>query len=258
MLIKFRELITYKNMIISFTHSEVRNRYKGSVLGVIWALLNPLFLLIIYGFVFSLIMRVQIENYFLFLFTGLLPWVFFRSSILTSANSVVGNASLVKKVYFPREILPITSVLSNLVNFLISLLVLFPALFIFGDGISVYVLLLPIIICIQVTLTIGLSLFFSAITVYLRDVRLILEVSMMALFYLTPIIYQVDMVPERFRSLMNINPLKPIIEAYQDILFYQIAPDYSNLVVVFLVSLMLLVVSFNIFNKLNRYFAEKI
>ncbi|RSK28672.1 ABC transporter permease [Bacillus sp. HMF5848] len=258
MILKLKELYKYRNMIITYTRSEVRNRYKGSVLGILWALLNPVFLLIIYGFVFSFIMRIQIENYFLFLFTGLLPWIYFRSSVLGSANSILSNAGLIKKVYFPREILPISVSLSNLVNYLIGLVVLLAALIIWGKGFSIYILYLPVNIIVQLILTTGLSIFFGAITVNFRDMRQILEVVMMGMFYYTPILYSVDMIPEKFLWLMNLNPLKPIIETYQDILFFQNAPNLKNLGLVFIISLIITYLSFIIFNRLNKSFAEKI
>jgi lipopolysaccharide transport system permease protein len=254
---KIYELFQYKNMIYSYTHSEVRSRYKGSILGIFWALLNPVFILTIYGFVFSIIMRIQIENYFLFLFTGILPWFFFRSTMMASANVIIGNSSLIKKIYFPREILPFSTVFSQLVNYLIGLIVLIPILFIF-DSISIHILMLPFIVTTQVILSVGLALILSSITVYLRDLRQILEVAMLAMFYATPILYQIDMVPERFHTLMNLNPMKPIIESYQNILFFNTTPNFSQLGTVALLSILLLYVGMVIFNYLNKGFVEKI
>ncbi len=253
-----KELMLYKNLIISLTQSQVRKRYKGSVLGVLWSLINPLFLLVVYGFVFSFLMRGRIENYFLFLFNGLLPWIFFKTSVVMSSNSIVGNAGLIKKTYFPREILPIATVFENLVNFFMGLLILIPALLIFGDGINLMIFWLPVVILVQVVLNLGLALFFSAVTVYLRDMRHILEVLTMAMFYYTPILYTMDMIPERYQPFFKLNPMAPLIDAYRQVLFKKDIPDLGSLLWTFIFSLLILVSGMKVFKHLNRGFAEKV
>lgn len=245
-------------MIMYYTRSEIRNKYKGSVLGIFWALLQPIFFLAIYGFVFSIVMRIEMENYFLFLFSGLLPWFFSRSSLTSSTDSIVSNASLIKKIYFPREILPISMVLGNFINFLIGVVVLFLVLLIFGQGISIYILYFPLIAVIHIVLTIGLSLIVSSATVYLRDLKQIMEFVVLALFYFTPIIYNSEMVPERFRFLLNLNPLKPLIESYQNIFFFHKPPELLHLFIIFIIALAITFVGFIIFGKLNKGFAEQI
>lgn len=253
-----KELYKYKHMILYYTRSEIRNKYKGSILGIVWVLLQPIFFLIIYGFVFSIVMRIEMDNYFLFLFSGLLPWFFIRSSLTASTDSIVSNASLIKKIYFPREILPICMVLSNFVNFVIGNVVLLAVLLLFGQGISVNVLFFPLVAIVNIIFLIGLSLIISSVTVYLRDLKQIMEFIVLALFYFTPIIYTSEMVPERLRFLFNLNPIKPIIESYQNIFFHQEPPEFMHLAMFLIVSLASLIIGGILFKRLNKGFAEQI
>ncbi|WP_423802982.1 ABC transporter permease [Paenibacillus dendrobii] len=245
-------------MVFYFTRSEIRNRYKGSILGVLWALLNPLFLLILYSFVFSFVMKVQITHYLLFLFAGLVPWLCFKSSILSSSGSIVGNGGLIKKIYFPREILIITSILGNFVNMFIGLLLIVPLLFIYKMGININYLFLPLIILIQFLFSLSIGLVISALTVFVRDLRQILDIIMMGLFYTTPIVYRSEMIPEKIKLLFRVNPIAIIIKSYQDIIYHGVVPDILSLTLLGIVSIILLFIAFKIFNRLNRWFAEHI
>lgn len=258
MLDTLREIYQYREMLKNMVAKEVRQRYKGSVFGFLWSFLNPLMMLVVYSIVFSTIMRVDLKNYPFFLFVGLLPWTFFSTSLLISAGSIVQNANLIKKIYFPREALPIAVGLTGLVNFILGLLILIPAMLYFKIDITWSIVVLPLIAFLQLIMVTGFTLLVSSLTLYFRDLEHILSVLIVAWFYLTPIIYPIQMVPEKFMWLMNYNPVTNLMLAYQDILYYGKFPDWQSLGYTFLFSLAIFTVGMKIFGHLKRNFAEEI
>ena len=210
----FKNLYNYREFLKTSIKKEFRGKYKKSFLGVLWSFLNPLFQLLIYALVFPFILKNNVENYTVFLIVALFPWNFFNLSIIQSAACIVTNGGIIKKVYFPREILPIATSTSNLINFLISSILVFLALFISGIGLTKAVVVLPLIILIQYILQLGLSFILSAITVYVRDVEYLINVLMMLAFYLSPIVYSADMIPSKYLPLFKLNPRFHIIKYY--------------------------------------------
>lgn len=258
MLELFRNLRQYNEFFKTSVKKEIRGKYKGAWLGVLWSYLNPLLMLLIYSFVFSIIMRINIENYTTYLFTALVPWNFFVSSITQGSLSVVANGGIMKKVYFPREIIPISSLTANLVNFLISLLIVFVFLIGSGIGVSKYMLLLPLIILCEYVLLLGIIFFLSALTVYARDLEHIINVILMAGIYATPIFYTMEMVPPKFRLIISLNPMTHIINAYRDILFYKRMTDMKVLVIIFGVSILILMLAYYFFKHMEKSFVEEL
>lgn len=254
----FKELYQYRELLKTNIQKEIRGKYKGAWLGVLWSYLNPLLMLIVYSVVFSQIMRIEIPNYMMFLFTALIPWSFFTTTVSQGSLAVVANGNILKKIYFPREIIPISVVTSNCVNFLISCVIMLFFIIITGLGVSWYILLFPIILLAQYILLMGITFMLSAITVYARDLEHIISVLLMALFYATPIVYSMDMVPEAMKWLISINPMTPIINAYRDILFHQQLPDLLNLGMIILSSSLILIIGLAVFKKLQRNFAEEL
>lgn len=254
----FKELYEYRTMISSLIRRDLRGRYKGSALGFAWTFLNPLLQLGVYTIVFSMIMRAGIKDYYLFLFVALIPWLFFSTSVSAGASCVMVQKEMVKKIYFPREVLPIAHVTSQLINMLFSFIVVFVVLCISGKGLSVYALLyLPIIIIAEYLLALSITMIVSAVTVYLRDLEHVLVILTMAWQFLTPVMYSIDMVPDTMRPVFNINPMTPIIVAYRDILYYKRAPEMETLVHGFVFSIILLVIGWFVFGKLKKHFAEE-
>jgi len=251
------ELFSYKEMLVNLVRKELRTRYKGSVLGFLWTFINPLLQLIVYSLVFATIMRMNVKNYPMFLFVVLLPWIFFQNSVLISTGCIVGNKDLVKKVYFPREVLPIAVATSGLMNLLFGFVIVFPCIFIFHIKITYSILYLPIIILIEYILTLGFSILFACLNVYFRDLEHILGIFMMAWFYLTPVIYPVDLILPYIKY-FYINPMTPIAIAFRDILYYGSSPDLLSLLITFIAGLLLLIFSYNVFKRLERNFAEEI
>ena len=254
-----KELIRYREFLKTSIKKEFRGKYKKSFLGILWSFFNPLFQLLIYALVFPFILRGSgIENYTMFLIVALIPWTFFNSTILQSAASIVSNGGIVKKIYFPRIILPISVTTSNLLNFLITGIIVIIALFISQIGISYTILMLPLIIIMQYILQLGLAFIFSSITVYIRDVEYIINIFMMLMFYLCPIVYPFEMIPEQYTALFNLNPMLHIICFYRDILYYQKMPSLNSILVIFALCIAVLIFGYLVFKKLEKRFVEEL
>lgn len=254
-----KEIYLYREMIISLVRKGLRGRYKGSVLGFLWTFINPLLQLIVYTLVFSNIMRVGIEKFYLFLFVALVPWMFFNAAITGGAVSVVSEGNLIQKVYFPRQILPISYVTTAFVNMLLSFVIVFIALIVGGIGINVKALLfLPIIMIVEYVLALGIAMLTSALTVYFRDLEYILGIVSMAWMYLTPVMYNVDMVPEKYAKLFYFNPMTPVIIAYRDILYYKQIPQLITLLQAFVLGTIVLLIGSIVFHNLQKHFVEEL
>lgn len=256
---KFREIYQYRTMVTSLIQRDLRGRYKGSALGFAWTFLNPLLQLAVYTVVFSVIMRAGIEDYYLFLFTALIPWIFFSSSLTGGAGCILAQKEMVKKIYFPREVLPISLVTCQLVNMFFSFIVVFAVLLVSGKGINITVVpyLIPVIL-VEYMLALGIAFITSAVTVYLRDLEHILMIVSMAWQFLTPVMYSIDMVPENIRPVFYLNPMSSVIIAYRDILYYKQAPHLGTLLLAVVLGAGLLLVGWFIFGKLEKHFAEEL
>lgn len=254
----FKNLYNYRELLKTNVQKEIRGKYKNSFLGVLWSFLNPLLQICVYALVFPLILKNDQPNYVIFLCVALIPWTFFTSCVQQSASTMLQNGNIIKKVYFPREILPISVVTSGTINFLISTIIIFAFLIIFGLGITKYVLYFPIILIIQYFLQLGISFILSSVTVYLRDLEHLIGVALQLLFYATPIVYAAESIPEDFKFIIEYNPMTYIINGYRDIFYNQTSPDMLALGILFVISIALCVVGYLIFNKLQKGFAEEL
>jgi ABC-type polysaccharide/polyol phosphate export permease len=268
-----KELFKFRNLLQKLVARDLRVRYKNSVLGILWSWLNPLFMMAVYTVVFTVMRRqdngiVPSNEFPVFILCALLPWNFFSSAIMGSIGSIVGNASLVKKVYFAREILPLSVILSNLVNFCISLMILVPMMLIFRIKLTAWVLLLPVIMAIQVCLITGIAFILSTLNVFYRDTRAIMDVAMMAWFFVTPIIYPIDILPHS-REILGItldihrwtrilNPMASLVAAYRDVLYYGRLVGLDFLARTAITSLIVLVIGYAIFFKFSPRFGEEV
>lgn len=263
MIQRIKEIYEYREMIFRLVRKELRGRYKGSVLGFLWTFLNPLLQLLVYTMVFSVIMRSDIEQYYLFLFVALVPWLFFSSALTGGSTSIINSSDMIKKIYFPREVMPIAYITSSFVNMLLSFVVIFGVLLVTGYGISLTALLyLPIIMLVEYVLCLGITLLVSALTVYLRDLAYILGIISMAWQFLTPVMYpqsQVeDVLPDTLLKIWNLNPMTPVINAYRDILYYKTAPQLETLAAAVGLGVLVLVIGEVVFVKLQKGFAEEL
>jgi len=260
-----KELYDYRQMIFSLVNKELRGRYKGSVLGFMWTFINPLLQLLVYTLVFSVIMRAGIDKYYLFLFVALVPWIFFSASLTGGANSVLASQDMVKKIYFPREVLPIAYVTSAFVNMLLTFIVVFAVLIFTGYGVNPAALLyMPVIMIVEYFLALGIAMLSSALTVYFRDLQYILGIIAMAWQFLTPVMYSQGMVEEQLQNhpallrIWNLNPTTPIINAYRQILYYKQIPDISTLLAAVVLGITVCIIGYVAFRRLQRGFAEEL
>ena len=215
-----KEIYDYREMVFSLVRKDLRGRYKGSFLGFMWTFINPLLQLCVYTLVFSFILKSDIDKYYLFLFVALIPWIFFSAALTGGSTSVLSQKDMVKKIYFPREVLPIAYVTSCFVNMLYCFIVVFAVVLIAGVKLSfVAFLYLPVIMAIEYVLCLGIAFISSAITVFFRDLEHILGIVAMAWMYLTPVMYSIEIVPEKYQRIFSFNPMTPIIRGYRDILY---------------------------------------
>lgn len=254
----FKNLYEYRELLKSSIKKDVGGKYKNSVLGVLWSFLYPLLQIAVYAIVFPLIMRSNMENYTVFVCCGLIPWNFFSTAISRSSFTMIENGNILKKVYFPREILPISVVTSEAVNFVISTIIILAFVLGTGMGLTWYVIFYPVILLIQYILLIGISLFVSSITVYFRDLQHFIGIALQLLFYATPIVYATNIIPVSYQWILRLNPMTFIIDGYRSIFYYQQQPDFISLGITLLVSLILCVVGYLLFSKLQKRFAEEL
>ena len=254
-----KELWHYREMIISLVKRDLKGRYKGSAMGFLWTMINPLLQLAVYTFVFSVIMPSGVERFYLFLSVALVPWLFFSTCLSTCTTVIFAQQEMVKKIYFPRQILPISFTISQFVNMLLSFVVIFIVLIFSGIKFNFKALAcLPIIMLIQFILCLGITFVVSALTVYLRDLEYILSIISMAWMYLTPILYPIENVPEAYRGICYINPMTSIIVAYRDILYSSKVPEMGTLVIAVFMGILLLAIGLVSFEHLQRHFAEEL
>lgn len=253
-----KEIYNYRELLKSNTKKEVRGRYKHSILGVLWSFLNPLLQLLVYSVVFGALLANGDDTYYIYICVGLIPWTFFTSTILQGTLCIVLNGNIVQKVYFPREILPISTVISGAINFLISTIIILAFVLFSGIGITSLILWYPVVLLVQCVLLLGINFIVSAVTVYIRDLEHIISVFLMAAFYTTPIVYKLEQLPENLRIIMKLNPMTYIINAYRDIFYYQQMPNMQHLGLLFAISLVLLVLGYFVFKKMQKGFAEEL
>jgi lipopolysaccharide transport system permease protein len=256
------QLARYRGLIQSLVARELKARYRGSVLGFFWSFINPLLLLTVYTFVFTTIQpnnAPETNPFSLFAFSGLLPWTWFQTSLLEAASSLIVGGNLIKKVLFPAEVLPIVSVLANMVHFFLGLLILVG----FMVGLHHYpdpmdLLWFPVVILIQLVFTLGLSLLLAALTVHFRDIRDLLSNVLTFWFFATPIIYPYTMPSvASFKTFFQLNPFFHLAVSYQEILFFHGPFGHArSLLMLGAASLLLFVVGYWIFDRLRDSFAE--
>ena len=254
----FKDLYDYRELLKTNIKKEIRGKYKGSWLGVLWTFLNPLLMLAVYAFVFPYILRVQVENYTIFMIVALIPWNFFTTAVQMGTGCVVANGNILKKVYFPREIIPISVTTSQLVNFLITCLIMFVFILVSGVGFSIHLLLLPVLILIQYVLTLAINFILSALTVYAHDIDHFVSVAMTLGFYATPIVYLSSMLPEQFQWAMHANPMAVLVEAYRSILYYHQMPDFFWLGIWAAISFVSVIICYRLFKRLEKTFVEEL
>jgi ABC-type polysaccharide/polyol phosphate export permease len=257
-------LLKYRGLIQTLVVRDLKARYRGSVLGFFWSFVNPLLLLGVYTFVFTTVMpAVHPENirpYALFFFCGILPWTWFSSSLTESANVLIAGGNLIKKVLFPAEVLPVVAVLANLVHFFLGLPILAAFLIYFQRPLDPLELLwFPVIVVVQFLFTTGLAFLLAALTVHFRDIKDILANLLTLWFFSTPIIYSMQMAPEGYRWVLNLNPMTHLAISYQEVLFH-VGPHghWKWLLALGVLAVVVFLSGYFVFDRLRDSFAEEV
>src|SRR5574344_675470 len=253
-----KELYQYRELLKTNVKKEIRGKYKGSFLGVLWSFINPLLMTLVYAIVFPFILKNTQDHYVTFIVIAILPWNWFTTVISNGTFCILANGGIIKKVYFPREILPISVATSGLVNYIISLPIIIAFLLFSGIGISWYILLLPLIAITQFLLLLGIIFISSSINVYVREFEYIINFFVTMLFYATPVLYSTQLFPEKLRWILYLIPMTTIINSYRDIFYYHQMPNMSLLLGVLAVSCGLLFIGVLVFKKMKKGFAEEV
>jgi lipopolysaccharide transport system permease protein len=252
-----RDLWAYRELLYFLTWRDVKVRYKQTVLGAAWAIIQPLFTMLIFTLFFGKLAGLPSDGipYPLFAYAGLLPWMFFSNAVTSSGNSLVGSANLITKVYFPRMIIPGAAVGAGLVDFAIAFVLLVGLMIYYGVQVTWTILLLPVLVILVTLLALGVGMWMSAMNVKYRDIRYALPFLIQLWMFGSPIIYPLSMVPEQWRWLMALNPLTGIIEGFRSSLFGR-PLDWSILAISTGVTLAVLIYSAYTFRRMERTFAD--
>lgn len=258
----FAVLWQRRELLWSMTGRNIRSQYKQSILGYAWIFVNPLMQILVLTFVFSTILRIGegvIPYPFpLFLFVALLPWMFFSNAVASATDSITGSASLVTKVYFPREILVVAMVLSKVVDLLLGVLILLGLMIAYTEYPSWTLVWVPAIFAMQLLFTVGIALPLAALNLYFHDVRYLVGVVLLIWFYITPIIYPVEIVPERYKILFNLNPLSLVVNAYRRVLLDGTNLGIERFLVGMGAALLTFLVGYYLFKRMEAGFADRI
>jgi ABC-type polysaccharide/polyol phosphate export permease len=268
-----RELWGYRDLLYNLVVRDLKVRYKNSLLGILWSLLNPLLMMLVFTFVFKFLTGgSRLEAYPAFILSGVLAWNLFSTSVMGATGSIVSNAHLIKKVYFPREVLPVAVVLSNLVNYLVALPVYFLLAALLGKAPTVWVLLLPAVILVQLLFTLGISFILSTVNVFYRDTQIVMEVVLMAWFFMSPVFYSITEVApggaqvlgltlssyDVQRWLRILNPMASIIASYRDVIYWGARPGLDFFIRTAVTAVFFFVVGYLIFLRFCPIFGEEI
>lgn len=257
-MILMNNIYRHRHLVLRLATTDFKLRYKNSILGFFWSLLEPLFMLIVLYIVFSNLMRVDVEHYQLFLLLGIICWGFFEKGTGMGINSIVGNPSMVKKVYFPREILVMSSCLTALFMTLLEFIVFAGFMVIFRVMPGVDILVAPFIFLIEFILIFGIALALSSINVLYRDIQYIWKVVLQAGFFATPILYQTSMLPAPLVPFLNLNPMARVIEMMRDLVIYNKMIGIGDVLYIMIISLGMLVIGYLIFARIEPRFAEEV
>lgn len=254
------ELVRFRDLLWSWVVREIRIRYKQSILGAAWAVLQPLALMLMFTLVFSLLVDIETGDipYPLFSYTAVLPWTLLHTSITFATSSLLANMNLVTKTYFPREVLPLGSVGAALLDFLVASTVFAGMMVFYRVPLTTEVLWLPVLISIQVALILGVALITSSLSVIYRDIRFVVPLGLQLWFYATPVIYPLSLVPERLRLFYMLNPMAGLVDAYRAVLLDGQPPNLTYVAIAASLASVVLAVGYLVFKKLEPSFADVI
>jgi lipopolysaccharide transport system permease protein len=251
---------------LTYTHDLLRElvvrdmklRYKRSILGIVWTLLNPLTQLLVFNFIFRIVLPVNVPNYVTFMFSGLLAWNWFQASLFQATSALVDNRDLIRQPNFPAAILPTVTVSSHLVHFILALPILFSFVALGGHRITIAILAFPLVVAIQFTLTLGFAYLLATFQVTFRDTQYLLGVALQLLFFLTPIIYDASVIPAQYQVLYHLNPMALMIESYHKILIHGQPPDVRSMMVLSVTAIVAITVGYMMFTRAKYRFADEL
>jgi len=255
-------IFEYRGLIWNFIKRDISSKYVGSLLGLYWSVINPIITLVVYIIVFGVFLKVRLPgntniwDFALYFAAGFLPWLAFQDSVMRASRSIIDNKSYIKKVPFPSEIFPIYTTLSEFVNLFIGLGIFFVLLLILKGAPTIFILLLPLAIVLQMMFTLSLAFFLSSGAVYFRDIPQMLGAIFMIWFWATPIAYTVNLIPENFQWIEKLNPAYYMLEIYRDALFYGKLPELQIIGPFLIFSVILFIISIWFFRKTKRGFGE--
>lgn len=249
-----RDAIRYRELIWALALKELKLRYKRSVLGFLWALLNPLLLMMVTTLVFSSVLKQNIPHYAIFVLSMILPWTFFSQSLSYAAESVVGNGDLLKKVRVAKIIFPLAAVVSNMVNLLLSLIPLILIVLVMRHPFHITWLYLPVPLLALTIFTVGATFFFATANVYYRDVAHILQVILQVWFYVTPILYEISLFPAQYQWIFKLNPLIFVMNGFRLSIYYGKLPQPQSILASFVCAFLALFIGFAVFRRYQDQF----
>ena len=253
-----RKLVQYRDLLYTLSVHRIKVRYKQSVLGGLWAILQPVSLMLMFTFIFSFVAKIPSDGapYAIFVYTALLPWNYFSASVSNATGSLVNHAQFVTKVYFPREILPATYVIASLFDFVVASIVLVGLMMYYRVPLTIHALYVVPIVLILTCFALAMSLFLSATQVRFRDIGVAVPLLLQLWLFATPVIYPLSSVPERFRSIYMLNPMVGVIENFRQVSLRGAEPDYGTLTIAAVVSVVLLCLSYVYFKHLESTMAD--
>lgn len=258
MLKRINTLLSGKEIIQNIVLKEFKARYAGSLFGIFWAVITPLLITLVISFVFTKVIKIDMEYLPLFILSAILPWMCFSSSLFDATSSIVRNSQILNQFTISKEILPIASVIVNFINLFLGLVIMLPIFIIFNVKIIPFLLLLPFVILFHFIFTLGIGLLLSCLNVFFRDITHLLEVGLMFWFWITPVFYSIDMIPIRFRWICILNPMTSYVTMYRNILFEARLPGLYLGIISVAVSLLILIIGYAIFIKYEPVFLKKV
>lgn len=259
-LIDFKELKEYRDLFYFFVLRDIKIRYKQTVLGALWAIIQPFMTMVVFSLFFGRLANVPSDNipYPLFSYAALVPWTYFANSLRLSSNSLVGNTALITKIYFPRMIVPVAPVLAGLLDFFISLLVLFAMMFYYGFSPTPYVILFPFLTLLMMMTAMGAGMWFAALNAKYRDIKYTVPFLVQFWMFSSPVAYAASMIPEKYRMWYGINPMAGVIEGFRSALLGTVVFPYKMVVVSTIAAMLVLVSGAFYFRRMERTFADVI
>lgn len=257
----FKSLIAYKYLLYNLASREIKSRYKQSVLGYFWVILNPFFQMLVMSFIFSFFIKIPVFYnipYSIFVYSGLLPWTLFHNSLSSATTSLIDNETLLKKVYFPREVIITATILAKIFDFLLASTVFVGFLIFYRVALTPFVLYLPLILIVQIFFSLGLSFILSAFNLFYRDVQYFMNLVFLIWFYLTPVIFPVELIPQKYRFLFQLNPMAVLINAERRTIFGSGDLNYISLAVATIITFLIFQLGYFIFKRLEGLFADAV